>query len=398
MNFVFISPNFPKIYSHFVKSLSERGVTVLGIGDEPYEQLNQELKDHLTEYCCVTDLSNLRWMKNTISYLLWKYGHIDFIESNNEWWLFSDSYLREYAGVDTGFLPDEMDKIKYKSKMKEYFEKAGVKTARYIIADTYEKSLEFVKIVGYPIFAKPDCGVGANETYKINNDEQLKAFHDHHPFETYIIEEYIHGYITSFDGICDIDSNVILAFNEIFPTPISEIVEENNDLFYYANCEMPDDFRKMGERVVKSFGISKRCFHIEFFHLLEDRPGLVKKDEIIALECNMRSPGGNTPNLLQIALNGSYYDVYADVITTNTTKVDLNKEHFIAISVARKRHFNYLHTNQEIKGKYQNQLVENGIYPPHIAKAMGDEYYFGRFKTIDEAMEFQKFIAEKILK
>ena len=395
MNFVFISPNFPKIYSHFVKSLSERGATVLGIGDEPYEQLNQELKDHLTEYCCVTDLSNLRWMKNTISYLQWKYGHLDFIESNNEWWLFSDSYLREYAGVDTGFWPDEMEKIKYKSKMKEYFEKAGVKTARYIMASTYEKSCEFVKLVGYPIFAKPDCGVGANATYKINNNEELKAFHEHHFYEAYIIEEYIHGYITSFDGICDIDSNVILAFNEIFPTPISEIKEEKNDLYYYANCEMPVSFREMGERVVKSFGISKRCFHIEFFHLLEDRPGLAKKGDIIALECNMRSPGGNTPNLLQIALNGSYYDVYADVITTNTTEVDINKEHYIAISVARRKRFDYLYDLSEIKNKYPRQLIEHGTYPNGISEAMGDEYYFGQFKTIEEAMAFQKYITTK---
>ena len=49
MNFVFISPNFPKIYSHFVKALNKKGVRVLAIGDEPYDSLNQELKDNLTE-------------------------------------------------------------------------------------------------------------------------------------------------------------------------------------------------------------------------------------------------------------------------------------------------------------------------------------------------------------
>ena len=51
MNFVFISPNFPRIYSHFVKALHDRGVNVLGIGDERYETLNDELKANLTEYC-----------------------------------------------------------------------------------------------------------------------------------------------------------------------------------------------------------------------------------------------------------------------------------------------------------------------------------------------------------
>ena len=45
MNFVFLSPNFPKTYWHFTQSLKNNGVTTLGIGDEPYENLSQELKD-----------------------------------------------------------------------------------------------------------------------------------------------------------------------------------------------------------------------------------------------------------------------------------------------------------------------------------------------------------------
>ena len=48
MNFIFISPNFPKIYSHFVKALKNKGVNVLGIGDERFENLNDELKQYNT--------------------------------------------------------------------------------------------------------------------------------------------------------------------------------------------------------------------------------------------------------------------------------------------------------------------------------------------------------------
>ena len=47
MNFVFLSPNFPKTYYNFTKGLRNNGVTTLGIGDEPYDQLSQELKDSL---------------------------------------------------------------------------------------------------------------------------------------------------------------------------------------------------------------------------------------------------------------------------------------------------------------------------------------------------------------
>ena len=84
MNFVFISPNFPKIYSHFVKALAERGVTVLGIGDSQYSELNDELKTYLKEYCFVSDMKNVQWMKNTLDYIEGKYGQIDYIKSNDK--------------------------------------------------------------------------------------------------------------------------------------------------------------------------------------------------------------------------------------------------------------------------------------------------------------------------
>ena len=179
MNFVFVSPNFPKIYSHFVRALAERGVRVLGIGDEPYDSLNNELKHYLTEYCYVSDMSRYDWMRNTIGYLSYKYGHIDFIESNNEYWMENDAKLREEFGVEKGYRYQELLNYKCKSSMKKYFEEAGVKTARYILVSSLEESKKFVKKVGYPVFAKPDAGVGASSTFKISNEEELIDFHKH---------------------------------------------------------------------------------------------------------------------------------------------------------------------------------------------------------------------------
>lgn len=56
MNLVFISPNFPTYYWNFCKSLRERGVTVLGIGDAPYDDLVSETRESLVEYYRVNNL------------------------------------------------------------------------------------------------------------------------------------------------------------------------------------------------------------------------------------------------------------------------------------------------------------------------------------------------------
>ena len=58
MNFVFISPNFPRTYWNFCDRLKKNGVNVLGIGDAAYDTLEEPLKNALTEYYRVDSLEN----------------------------------------------------------------------------------------------------------------------------------------------------------------------------------------------------------------------------------------------------------------------------------------------------------------------------------------------------
>ncbi len=57
-NFIFISPNFPMTYWKFCRELKNNGMRVLGIGDSPYDDLLQELRDSLDEYYKVSSLEN----------------------------------------------------------------------------------------------------------------------------------------------------------------------------------------------------------------------------------------------------------------------------------------------------------------------------------------------------
>lgn len=394
MNFVFISPNFPRIYSHFVKALNKKGVRVLAIGDEPYDSLNQELKDNLTEYCYVSDMSRLDWMKNTLGYLTYKYGQIDYIESNNEYWMENDAKLREMFNVKAGYRYDELLNYKRKSSMKKYFSEAGVKVARYIIVSSLEESKNFIEKVGYPVFAKPDSGVGASSTFKIDNEEELIKFHNRNFTEEYIMEEYLEGYIVTFDGIANEKSEAVIAFNETFPTPIADVVRENKDVYYYARSEMDDSFREMGERVVKAFNLKSRCFHIEFFKLTKDKAGLAKKGEIVALEANLRSPGGDTPELLNLVSKVNYYETYADVIVNQIGKID-NSTKKVSMSVNRKNDFKYVESDTDIYNFYKDNIISHGYYPQSFRDAMGDEFYIGLFDSLAKANQFQKFVHNK---
>ena len=405
MNFVFISPNFPVRYFKWVEALKNHGVNVLGIGDTPYYNCHERLKKALKEYYYVPDMNDFEAMKAAISYYVSKYGKIDFIESDNEWWLTLDARLRQEFGINTGFLPYQMEAIKAKSAMKEYFVKGGAKVSRYILVDgpaDLEKAKEFIKTVGYPVFVKPNVGVGASDSFKIKDEEALNTFLSKQLIETYIMEEFIEGFIVSYDGVCDIDSNVVFATSDHFPTPIDQIVHDAMDIIYYNNpFSLPfhdidgEAFEKLGRSVVKAFGISKRFFHIEFFVLTKDKEGLGKKGQFIGLECNMRPPGGYTPDLIDYANSISCYELYADVICYNESRQDLNKEKFYAFAVSRRNGVDYVHSEKEIDEKYGSVICMKGRYPAHIAVAMGDNYFYARFKDFKEGEEFASFLSAR---
>ena len=95
MNFIFLSPNFPKTYWHFTQGLKNNGVTTLGIGDCPYEALEPECRDSLVEYYKVSSLENYDEVYRAVAFFAFKYGKIDWLETNNEYWL-----LRPVGGLD----------------------------------------------------------------------------------------------------------------------------------------------------------------------------------------------------------------------------------------------------------------------------------------------------------
>lgn len=395
MNFIFISPDFPKTYYHFCEELLKNGVNVLGIASTPYEYLPNELKNSLTEYYRVSNMENYNEMYQAVAYFAYKYGKIDFIESNNEYWLEQDARLRTDFNVTTGKKFEEITFYKSKEAMKECYKKAKVKVARYIIPSSLEKGIEFVKEVGYPLVAKPDNGVGAYNTFKINNDDELVSFYNNKPNIKYIMEEFVPGDLISYDGITNGDSEPIFSSNEVFPTPVMNIVNENKDCFYYSNMEMPKDLEDVGKRVLKAFNAKYRYFHLEFFRLNKDKEGLGKKGDIIGLEVNMRCPGGYTPDIINYSKSVNTYKIWADAMVFNRSSVDCNLEKYYCAYYGRRDGVNYLHDDYEIKNKYRSSLKMAERLPDIFSKAMGNDFYVINVSTLEELNELYDFISQR---
>ena len=397
MNLVFISPHFPQTYWHFCAGAKANGVNVLGIADTNYENLPWELRQNLTYYYKVNSLENYDEVRNAVAWFAEKYGKIDWIESNNEYWLEQDARLRTEFNVTTGIKSDQVAAIRNKSEMKKYYNLGGIPTARQIkCAEGRDRVKEFVQLTGYPVIAKPDSGMGASGTFKLHNDKELDDWFWFHPHDYgyFVIEEFITGLLVSYDAIFNAEGEPIFENNSIFPTPIMEIVHDNLETCYWANKTVPPALSEIGRRTVKAFGIKSRFVHLEFFQLDRDREGLGKKGDYVGLEVNMRPPGGYTPDMMNFAHSTDVFQIWADMVAFNECRKPQGEQFYCAYA-GRRDWKNYRHSHDEIMSHYGHCMCMAERVPAALADDLCDMAYIVRLKHKNEIQPFFDFVTEK---
>ncbi len=289
MNFVYLSPHFPPNYYLFCVQLRRMGATVLGLADAPYEGLRPELKESLSEYYRVDDMHDYDQLLRACGHFTHRHGKLDRIDSLNEYWLEREARLRDDFNM-AGLRAGEIAAVKRKSRMKEIFARAGVSVARGRVANTLQEAEGFAAEVGFPLVAKPDIGVGAAATFRIADGRELSGFYARKPLGDTMLEEFIEGRIFSFDGLADRDGNIVFYTAHAYSQGIMETVNADDHIYYYSLRTIPPDLEAAGRRAVAEFGVRERFFHIEFFRAYRD-------GRIVALEANMRPPGGLTTDM-----------------------------------------------------------------------------------------------------
>ena len=397
MNFIFISPHFPQTYWQFCAGLRANGINVLGIADTNYENLSWELRQNLTDYYKVHNLESYEEMYRAVAFYAHRYGKIDWIESNNEYWLEQDARLRTDFNVTTGIQNDHIAAIKNKSEMKKYYALGGIPTARQIKGAEGEAKIKaFVKKTGYPVIAKPDNGMGAGGTSKICNEAELKAWLEAHSADRgyFVIEEFITGLLVSYDAIYNSQGEPVFENNTVFPTPIMEIVHGNLETCYWTNKTVPAKLAAIGRRTVKAFGIKSRFVHLEFFQLDRDREGLGKKGDYVGLEVNMRPPGGYTPDMMNFAHSTSVYQIWADMVAFDEARKPLGEQFYCAYA-GRRDGRSYKHSHQEILDKYGSVMSMCERVPDALADDLCNQAFIVRLQNKSEIDTFFKFVTEK---
>ena len=386
MNFVFLSPHYPPNYINFSLQLKRLGATVLGVADEAYGKLPEELRWALTEYYRVDSLSNYDQLVRALGYFTHRHGKIDRLDSLNEFWLETEARLRTDFNIP-GINNAEIMKIKRKSEMKHIFKKAGVAVAAGIKPKNAAEASAFAAQVGYPLVAKPDIGVGASETYKIHNAQELTNFLEK-KLSDYILEEFIDGEICSFDGLTDRDGNIVFYTSHIYQRGVMETVHDRSDIYYYSLREIPPDLELIGRKTVKAFNVRERFFHLEYFRKADG--------SIVALEVNIRPPGGLTTDMMNFANDFDIYREWANVLINNRFEPLYTRPYHVCYA-CRRYIYHYKYSNEEVMKKFSDLVVNTQPIIGAWSTVLGDYGYILRSAELPELIEAAQWIQLKEL-
>jgi hypothetical protein len=260
-----------------------------------------------------------------------------------------------------------------------------MRVARGRVCRTSRQVRRFVTEVGYPVVAKPDSGVGAARTYKIENDEELERYLAEKLPVDYLLEEFLSGTLLTYDGLVDRHGRVVFASSFFYSTGVMESVNQGLDLYYWISREIPDDVVAAGRTMARAFDVRERPFHFELFRTPDGT--------LVPLEVNMRPPGGLTVDMFNYANDIDFYRLWANMVVHGRFDATVTRS-YACLYVSRRDGRRYARSHDEVIREYSSLIVADARMDSVFSAAIGDHGYILRHPELDELIDAAGAIQE----
>ena len=249
--------------------------------------------------------------------------------------------------------------------------------------------------MGYACIVKPGSGVGANGRKEIKSVDELSVFDSELPAELYVMEEFLCGDICTYDAILDANCEPLFESMCTYP-PVIDSVQNDESTHFFTVAEVPEELRGFGRKAAKAFGADRRFVHFEFINITKDYAGIGKAGGYAIMEVNMRPAGGHDPDMMNYAQSIDVFDIYAQMVTTDSAYIPEAAERYVCAYAARKDGCSYVHTPEEIMERYGSAIVMQEEMPPIDWPSMGRYVYMAKFKEMKEMEEYFRFVLESV--
>lgn len=388
MEFLYLSPEFPPNYAHFVRALDRLGVNVWGLGEADYYFMPESLRSAMKYYVraelhSASSVQNALLALSSVKRDRGMPPGFDRVESHNETWLWLEARINEQLGID-GIRPADLDRLKKKSVMKRVFRDMGLTPAPGELVTDMPRALDLAAGLGYPLILKPDEGVGASGIHKVPDEASLRDLAPMVSSGGYLLEAFIDAPIVSYDGLCDTTGRVVFENSLVYGDGVLEYVQ-GRDTFFYVSREIPPDLSDVGQRLVQAFNVRGKFFHFEFF----------KADGIyIPIEINCRPPGGPILDMMNYSMDADLYAAWAAMISRGEAPSLPEKRYYCAYIGRRDRAYRLGH--DEVLARCGDRLVEHGENPLVFQGAMSRYRYIVRSPSVADMLETARDIMNTV--
>jgi len=235
--------------------------------------------------------------------------------------------------------------------------------------------------------AKPDAGVGAAKTFKLQDAADVEKFWAEKPSVDYIVEEFLSGKLLTFDGLTNRRGDVVFGSSFFYSSGVMEAVNDDLDIYYCITRQVPPDVEEAGKALARAFRVRERPFHFEFFRLPDG--------SLVPLEVNIRPPGGLTVDMFNFANDIDFYREWATMVVHGRFDAVLTRPYACAY-VGRKNRFSYRLSHEEVLKRLGPMLVHHSAMSGVFARAIGDYGYILRDPSEERVIAACLAVQEKV--
>ena len=295
-------------------SLSEEGIVLGIVSQEPLERFPKEIRDQLAAFERVGDAMDPDQLTAGVRGAARQMGGrvdrlIGILEPLQE----ALAVTRERLGLP-GMGVEAAHNFRDKARMKDLLRENGLPCARHRLCHDADQAVQFGRESGYPVVVKPPAGAGARNTFRVNDEKELVGYLRGMPPSAkapVLLEEFLSGREYSFDTVSLDGRHLLHSVTEYAPTPL-EVMQ--TPWIQWAVVLPRDisgseyaDIHEAGPKALDVLGMGTGYTHMEWFR---------RDDGSIAIsEVAARPPGAQFTTLLSYAHDMDFYKAWVRLVS-----------------------------------------------------------------------------------
>jgi carbamoylphosphate synthase large subunit len=295
----------------FIEEAKRQGCRVLLLTEERLAH-SPWPHDSIDEFHLTPDLSNERWIINTVSYLC-RERSIDRIVPLDEYDVPMAAALREHLQIP-GTGESVTRRFRDKLAMRVGAREAGLPVPEFVGVLNYDRLHDFMARVPPPWLLKPRTEAGAMGIKRIDNADALWHWLDQLGDEQsfFLLEQYLPGDVFHVDSLVW-DGAVVFASVQQYGQPPLNVAHEGGVFITRTLPDESDDaqaLRQLNDRVLRALGMTRGATHAEY---IKSHAG----GRFYFLEVAARVGGAHIADLIEHAAGINLWTEWARIVAAD---------------------------------------------------------------------------------